>query len=138
MRKRLRGTRRESGQAAVEFALMLPLLLLLICGMVEMAWFASTRQVLDTMAREGARAGIVASTASASTTAVNDCIDDMKPGRLTGPLSVTVQFSHPSSFKSGNITVLIKYDLAPLTPITAFLTKNGVFHIEASCTMKVA
>ena len=60
--------RRESGQSLVELAIILPLVLLLICGMLEMGWLASTRQVMDTMTREATRAGIVASSTSAATT----------------------------------------------------------------------
>ena len=48
---------KESGQAAVEMALMLPLLLLLIFGMLEMGWLATTRQTMDAITREATRAG---------------------------------------------------------------------------------
>ena len=49
--------RRESGQSLVELAITLPLVLLLICGMLEMGWLASTRQVMDTITREATRSG---------------------------------------------------------------------------------
>ena len=56
--------RRESGQSAVEMALMLPLLLLLIFGMLEMGWLATTRQTMDAITREATRAGTVAASTS--------------------------------------------------------------------------
>ena len=130
--------RRESGQSVVEFALTLPLVLLLICGMIEMGWLASTRQVLDSLTREGARAGMVATTKAASTTAVSARITSMKPSYLTKPLNVTTTYSNASSFKDGDITVKVTYDLPPLTPITSFLAPGGVFHINSSCTMKMS
>lgn len=137
MKKLSRRKRNESGQSAVELALTLPLLLLLIFGMLEMGWLASTRQVMDTMTREATRAGIVASSTSAATTAVNNVVNNIKPSYMTGTVTVSVTFSKPSDFKSGDITVKATYDLPTLTPLTAFLAPGGKFHIESTCTMKV-
>lgn len=129
--------RRESGQSAVELALTLPLLLLLICGMLEMGWLASTRQVMDTMTREATRAGSVAASTTAGTSAVNTSITNDKPGYMSGTVTVTVTYSDTSNFKNGDITVSTAYDLPTLTPLTAFLAPGGKFHIVSSCTMKV-
>ena len=51
--------RGREGAAAVEFALVLNLLLLLLMGMIDFghAWFL--RQVITNASREGARAGVV-------------------------------------------------------------------------------
>ena len=138
MNKAGKRKRRENGQSVVEFALTLPLVLLLICGMIEMGWLASTRQVLDSLTREGARAGMVATTKTASTTAVNARITNMKPTYLSKPLNVTITYSNPSSFKDGDIIVKITYDLPPLTPITSFLAPGGAFHLTSLCTMKMS
>jgi len=129
--------RRESGQSMVELALTLPLVLLLICGMLEMGWLASTRQVMDTITREATRAGIVGTTTSASTSAVNTAVTSKKPSYMTNTITVTVTFSNPSSFKDGNITVTTAYDLPTLTPLTAFLAPGGSYHVVSTCTMKM-
>jgi Flp pilus assembly protein TadG len=50
--------RREHGAAAVEFALLLPLLMLLLFGIVEFGLALHRQQVLATASREGARVGI--------------------------------------------------------------------------------
>ena len=136
--KRRPRNRRENGQSAVELALTLPLVLLLIFGMLEMGWLASTRQVMDTMTREATRAGIVAASTSAATTAINAAVTKIKPAYMTGTVTVTVTFSNPSDFKTGDITVNAAYDLPTLTPLTAFLAPGGSFHIVSSCTMKVS
>lgn len=127
----------ESGQSLVELAITLPLVLLLIFGMLEMGWLASTRQVMDTITREATRAGIVGTTTSACTTAVNSAVTSKKPSYMTKTITVTVTFSNPSSFKSGNITVTTAYDLPTLTPLTAFLAPGGNYHIVSTCTMKM-
>jgi Flp pilus assembly pilin Flp len=49
----------QNGATAVEFAIILPLLLVLIFGIIEFGLFLYNRQVITNAAREGARAGIV-------------------------------------------------------------------------------
>jgi Flp pilus assembly protein TadG len=130
--------RREGGQSAVEMALTLPLLLLLIFGMLEMGWLASTRLVLDNITREGVRAGIIATSASQNTTDVTNRINGMKPSYMKNTLNITITYSSPSNFRDGDITVVTTYNLAPLTPLTAFLTQDGTFHLRSECTMKMS
>ena len=50
----------EKGAAIVEFAIILPLLLLLIFGAIEFSLLMFNKQVITNASREGARAGIVA------------------------------------------------------------------------------
>ena len=138
MRRRLFGTPCESGQSAVELALTLPLLLLLICGMIELGWLASNRLVLDNITREGVRAGIVAKSASTNTADVTARITEMKPDYMTGTLTITVSYSNPSNFRDGDITVVTTYDLPTITPLTVFLAEDGAFHLRSECTMKMS
>jgi Flp pilus assembly protein TadG len=49
----------ERGQALVEFALILPIILLLVMGMLEFARAWNTRQAVTDAAREGARLAVV-------------------------------------------------------------------------------
>ncbi|MEA4915789.1 MAG: TadE/TadG family type IV pilus assembly protein [Christensenella sp.] len=137
MKQTIWNRRRESGQSLVELAITLPLVLLLICGMLEMGWLASTRQVMDTITREATRAGIVGTTTAASTAAVNSAVTSKKPSYMKNTITVTVTFSNPSSFKDGNITVTTAYDLPTLTPLTAFLAPGGSYHVVSTCTMKM-
>lgn len=50
----------QNGQSAVEFALILPILILLILGMIEYGWLLNAKITLTSAAREGARAAAVA------------------------------------------------------------------------------
>jgi Flp pilus assembly protein TadG len=52
----------QSGQALAEFAMVLPLLILLILGLFEFARAWNTLQVMTDAAREAARRGVIAST----------------------------------------------------------------------------
>lgn len=59
-RRRVRMWGSEGGQALVEFALVVPLLLILLLGLVEFAKAWNTQQVLTDAAREALRSSVVA------------------------------------------------------------------------------
>lgn len=59
MAARRRGREGRRGQALVEFALVAPILLLLILGLVDFARAWNAYQVITDAAREGARAAVV-------------------------------------------------------------------------------
>jgi Flp pilus assembly protein TadG len=77
------GSRRRSerGAAAVEFALVAPLLLLLVFGVISYGYMLSFRQALSQGAAEGARAAAVSPYPSATDkqtsalNAINDALD---------------------------------------------------------------
>lgn len=52
--------RDEKGASAVEFALVLPMLLLILFAIIEFGWYLTTRIVLFNAVSAGARAGIKA------------------------------------------------------------------------------
>lgn len=62
MRERSRRLRCERGAVAVEFALILPVLLLIVMGTIEFGRVYSQFQVFNGAAREGARCAAVQST----------------------------------------------------------------------------
>jgi Flp pilus assembly protein TadG len=55
----IRVWRNEAGQALAEFALVLPVLLLLIAGIIEFGRAFHIQQIVTDAAREGARAAVV-------------------------------------------------------------------------------
>jgi Flp pilus assembly protein TadG len=58
MASRIRATRRsDAGQAIIELALVLPLLMLVMMGIIDFAFMLQQYQVVTNAAREGARIG---------------------------------------------------------------------------------
>ena len=57
------GTCRARAAAVVEFAVVLPLLLTILFGIIEYGWIFMVRQTLQQAAREGARLGILQTSA---------------------------------------------------------------------------
>ena len=60
MTRRSRIWRSDDGQALVEFALVIPVLLVMILGLVEFSRAWNARQVLTDVAREALRSSVVA------------------------------------------------------------------------------
>jgi Flp pilus assembly protein TadG len=67
-RRRARRRPRDRGSVAVEFALVLPLLLLIVFGIVDFGRALNAQITLTQAAREGARVASVGGTSSAVTT----------------------------------------------------------------------
>lgn len=59
-RTRRKSDKGQRGAAAVEFALICPVLILLLFAMIEFGLYLFNRQIITNACREGARAGIVA------------------------------------------------------------------------------
>jgi Flp pilus assembly protein TadG len=66
--------RREGGAVAVEMALLLPLLLLVIGGMVDLGRAAFTQNVVTNAAREGARMRALGYTTADATSRMNQAM----------------------------------------------------------------
>src|SRR3954463_14275383 len=85
---------RRRGTAAVEFALVAPLFVLLVFGMIEYGRMVMVQQLLVNAAREGARVGVLdGSTGTSVTTAVNNYL---QPAGIT-TASVLIVPTTPSS-----------------------------------------
>ena len=72
----------ERGAAAVEFAIVLPLLVLLLFGAVEFGLLLYNQQVITNASREGARAGIVAQTPRVSDAEISAVVASYCGGNL--------------------------------------------------------
>jgi len=73
--------RNQKGASAVEFALILPLLVVLLFGIVEFGLLMYNTQVITNASREGARAGIVFSPRP-NTTAIENVVKAYANSRL--------------------------------------------------------
>jgi Flp pilus assembly protein TadG len=91
-------TKRQRGAVAIESALLFPLLVLLIFGMIEFGLLLYNRQVLTNASREGARYGIVQATPRVSdgeigTVVGQYCTDRLVTFGSAGAPSTTVELN---------------------------------------------
>jgi len=75
---------RSRGQALVEFALVIPMFLLLIFGIVDIGRYVYTNNALNQAAREAARVGSVSSRPACSAGARDACVNEIARERITG------------------------------------------------------
>lgn len=78
MKKILKLVKNTDGQSLVEFALVLPILGLLILGMIEFGWILNGQITLTNAAREGARAAVVCTSETAAETAATTAVEKYK------------------------------------------------------------
>jgi Flp pilus assembly protein TadG len=95
----------QKGAAAVEFAIILPLLLTLVFGIIDIGLLLYNKQVITNASREGARAGIARSTIPIATVVENYCA-----GRLVfnGTLSIAPPPHGGDAFQDDK-TVTVSY-----------------------------
>jgi Flp pilus assembly pilin Flp len=138
-----RRERRESGAVAVEFALLLPVLLLILIGTIQFGIVYSQYQVMEGAAREGARCAAV------QAAGFTDCVPaerveaalpagyEIDPGPVTVSVAGGGAACTPATVGQ-NVTVSWEQefslgllgDLVPLLPDTVTRTVTGVFRCE--------
>ena len=107
----MRGQKREKGATLIEFALVLPLLLMLLFGIVEFGWLFSVNLDVKHGAREGARIAAVN-----EFTGVGDVCARMDIAAMPGQTRVAVTRS--ANTIGSDITVTVD---APADTLTGFL-----------------
>lgn len=75
-------THRQRGAAVVEFALILPILLILLVGTIDASLALYDKAVITNASREGARAGIVARNPSLSDAQIQQIVQNYLQGAL--------------------------------------------------------
>lgn len=112
----------ERGAVAVELALVLPLLIFLVLGIVEFGRALNTQITLTHAAREGVRVMAISDDAAASKIAAGDAASLLDPALMTIALSPT------DCAPDTNVTMTISYELDTITGIAGpfSLTGKGV------------
>lgn len=123
----LRGSRlgNERGQAMVEMALVLPLLLALVMGMIEFGNLYATKIEMNNLARQAVRTAVVGS--STDDGALITKMEDLAGELGMSGVEVEIIRSDP------DVTATVTYD-APL--ITGYIIGTGTKDLESVATMK--
>lgn len=126
----------RKGAAVVEFALIAPILFLLVFGMIEFGRMIMVQQVLTNAAREGARLAVLDSptpTAGPVTAAVRNYL------QTAGIASATVTINPPEPTTAGygapiTVTVSVPFGNVTWLPVPMFISRNR--QLTASVVMR--
>ncbi len=130
---------RERGAAAVEFAIILPIFVLLIFGTMETGWFFAQQVEIRNAAREGARLAVVDyASADPQTTPGTVAYETINRSDLSGPgATVTIcMINGPDGdeFSDDAVSVTVAKTYASLTGVFDFfdgeMSSEAVMRVE--------
>lgn len=116
------------GQSIVEFALVLPVLVLILCGMMEFGRVFNEALVVTAAAREGARAAAIGANDSAIASTVRSFV---APSSDKVPVVVITRQNQASGTR---ITVQVTNQVEIITPLISNLL-SGSFPVQGSAVM---
>lgn len=123
----------EKGQALVEYALVLPLLLLLVFGIIDLGIAVFSYDTIANAAREGARYGIIDPHNAAEI--------ELRTRRLTSGLDPSrLEFRCPTCAEAEPQTVRVEltYQVRLITgPVIRAVGGNPLMRLRAGTTMQV-
>lgn len=128
----LTGSQGDSGQAVLELALILPVLLLLLFGIIEFGIIFHSNLVLNQAAREGARLGVVGGTDAE----IRETVERVAAGLDMARLQYEVTPTEGERRRGESLEVKLYYSVPISTPIMAEMLPNP-YPLEVSVTMRV-
>jgi Flp pilus assembly protein TadG len=143
-----RARSQEAGAELVEYALLAPVLMLVLLGMAEFGLFFQAFIVVNGAAREGARMGILARESDVSyysTTDITNRVASFVTAGLpagSGTPTTVVTCGVPSwsgipTYQAETVTVTLNYNFRFIGPIASFFGRSyGTFPIRAKSTMR--
>ena len=111
----------ERGAVAVEFALLAPVLVMILLGIMEFGRAYNVQVSLSSAAREGVRVMAINNNPAAARTAVKNAATQLQPALTDANIAVT-----PSPCTAGaQVTVTISYTLSTMTGIAGPFPMSG-------------
>lgn len=117
----MKNLKNQKGQALVEFAIVLPILLMLVMGIIQFGMMLNSYLAIENASREGARAGIVGSTDAEIETLIISTSPSLNPADLT----VILTPSETNRRSGDTLTVTVTYNYKFNIPIISSIFDNG-------------
>jgi len=122
----------KKGQALVEMAFVLPILILLIMGIVEFGRILNSYLIITNASREGARYASIQSTDSE----IQAVVSNLTVTLDQQDLNVVITPTASNRVSGSSATIRIDYQINIITPIISNIVPNP-FGITAQTTMRV-
>lgn len=117
----LKNLKNQKGQALVEFAIVLPILLMLVMGIIQFGMMLNSYLAIENASREGARAGIVGS----ADTEIESLIIASSPSLDPAYLTVSLTPSEANRRSGDTLTVTVTYNYKFTIPIISSIFNDG-------------
>lgn len=124
--------RRERGQALVEMALVIPVLLLLFVGICEFGRILGAYMVINNLTREGARYGVVGH----NDLEIENLLLTEKAWLDEDQMTIYVSPEFADRRKGEPLDIQIDYSVKLMTPVFSHILPDPV-PISAQCDMRV-
>jgi len=128
----------ERGAAAVEFALVLPVLVLLLFGVIEFGLLMFNKAVLTNAAREGARFGIVAVSPRKTSSEIETVVSNYTGTNLITfgtPSTPQVTSTYTTQNFGDPLTVTVTYQYQFLVIDNLIPPLSGGIQVKSESTM---
>jgi uncharacterized protein (UPF0333 family) len=117
----------KDGQSIIEFAILLPIILMVLFGITEFGRAIMVKNVLHTAAREGARLAVV----SDSTSAHGRVLEVLNAGKVV-PTNIVILFSVPE--RKVEVTITTDFDVLSGGILDPFM---GTFELRGKTVMRL-
>ena len=127
----------ENGQAVVEFAIIAPILLLILCAIIDFSWIFSAQIATNNCAREGARFASTSSDYGSIAVQTAQKVNNTANSIIRENLSTEVTYTNAQNPKAGDVTVKITSEVKTLTVVANTIFGGNKVNLSSSVTMKV-
>jgi Flp pilus assembly protein TadG len=121
---------REEGQSLVEFALVIPIFLLLCLGTIQFGYILNNYLILSGVARDAARVGSVTN----SDTKIKQTISNNNPTLEESQITITITPSETYRKRGDQLTVQLDYPIRMVLPMFEWMEGHK---LVSAVTMRV-
>ena len=126
----------------VEFALIVPLLILLLCGIIDFGWIYGNQLVLNNAGRDTARYmainyNKVATDATNDATALSTFQTRLGTGSTLNNSNLVVDSTLSGSGTATKVKITATYPLPFLTPLLSTILQKTTIEIKSETTMRL-
>ena len=122
---------RQKGTALVEFALVLPIFILIVIGTIEFGIVLDDFLILQNASREGARFAAIGNTTADVQQRVRDYSFRLNTKNLT------VNVTNAAGTRGTTVTVQASYPVPLLTVLMKSIVKSSTFNLNAKSDMRL-
>jgi Flp pilus assembly protein TadG len=125
--------RRQKGQSLVETAIILPIILLLIMGIIDFGLLFNNYIIISNASREGARKAALGGT----DTAVVQTVQNMTTSLQMADMTISITPGYSSRNHGTEVKVTVTYRNRMITPLIDAFFPDGVANLQSTSVMRV-